>query len=312
MKISVIIPTHDRPASLIRAVRSVLGQGRRADELIVVNDAQADIPAQIAQEASAAGVKFIYVRSDRPSLTTSRNRGIRASGGDILLMIDDDVTLPEDFLERLERLYTLDSQGVVGGIGGLQVDANATAFRRRLWDGLAWAAGDGRWRPRRVASRYVVLPAQLRGQLVPARQFTGGVMSFRRGVAVENPFDEWFSGYAFSEDREYSYRVGQREALFLSPSLRAAHESAPGGRGDMRQRGRMYVANALHVVRHGTEGGPGTAFLLVYDFIGTATLYLITAMVGRRREEKLSFVAGMAGEMVGQLWLAIRKNLCGS
>ena len=49
--ISVILPTHDRPDSLRRAVRSVLAQSLLPVELIIVNDGDEEIPATRTEKA---------------------------------------------------------------------------------------------------------------------------------------------------------------------------------------------------------------------------------------------------------------------
>jgi len=309
--ISVILATHDRPESLRRAVEAVLAQTLGPKELIVVNDGAEDICPAIGQRARAAGVSFHYLRQDRPSLSASRNRGIAAATGDVVLLLDDDVMLSSDHLARLAKLYAADPAGDVGGIGAVLVKSAYGKANAWAWRMLSGAFAINRWGPRVVAARKVVLPTQLSGQLVPARFLSGGGISLRRRVAEATGFEESFAGYAFGEDTEFCFRAGRKWALFLAPQLRARHEVGPGGRPDGAAKGRMYVANMLHTLDHSVERGAGTILLFAYNMLGMIVLYTATA-VAALRFRKLAFVGGMIGELARAAASVTRKSLCGS
>jgi glycosyltransferase involved in cell wall biosynthesis len=311
LKVSVIMATHDRPDSLKRAVDSIVAQRHLPEELIIVNDGSADIAGEIAEKVRNAGVRFCCQRQDYPSLTASRNRGMAIASGDVFLLADDDVVLPADYLSRLVELYQADTAGVVAGIGGLLVRPGPRPKAHRLFEALSAALGQGRWSPRVCAARYVSLPPGLRGRLLPARRLFGGAISIRAAVARTERFEEAFGGCGLAEDREFSFRLGRRRALFVAPALRAIHESAPAGRIGMKDRGRMYAANSLHIARNSVDPGAGTYLLLGYDLMGMALLYGIWAL-GARRREHLAFAAGLVQELSRRTGLAIRRLLCAS
>ena len=309
--LTVILPTHDRPKAAERSVASILAQTRLPQELIVVDDGASPVGEAIGRRVAEAGVKFHYQRRALPSLPASRNRGVALASSDIIVFTEDDVVLPPDYLMQLARLYESDSGALVGGIGAVVVEPDSDAPGRRLWEALARSLGQGRWTPRRCASRYLSLPDKLRGKLVPARRLSGGAMSLRRSVARAEPFEEAFGGYALGEDREYSFRVGRLHALFIAPALRVCHERAPQGRPDMLRRGRMYVLNSLHIARHSTDRGAGTSLLVAYDFAGMIVLYSVWGLL-RPRRQNLQFAAGMITALAGRLCEGIRELLLGS
>ena len=75
VKVSLIIPTFDRPHLLPRAVESALRAGRDV-EVIVVDDASADRTANVC--ATLGGIK--YVRLDRnQGVAGARNVGLLES-----------------------------------------------------------------------------------------------------------------------------------------------------------------------------------------------------------------------------------------
>jgi len=84
--ISVIIPTHDRPHLLPRAVESARTAGSNV-EIIVVDDASTDDTAEVCR-----GLKNItYVRLERNlGVAGARNVGIMNSTGKYIAFLDDD------------------------------------------------------------------------------------------------------------------------------------------------------------------------------------------------------------------------------
>jgi len=311
LNVSVIFSTHDRPESLQRSIDSVLAQKILPYELIIVHDGTKPVSPDIAEILRVAGERFRYYRQKLPSLTRSRNQGMAMAKGEIILLLDDDVILPRDYISRLTALYEADRQGRIAGIGGVMVEPASRRLARRLWDAFAAAFALCRWAPRRNAARYLRLPAALKGRLLPARRLSGGAISLRRYVAKTQRFDESFTGYAFGEDLEFSFRVGQEYPLFVAPELRALHEPAPTGRPDMRSRGHAYVANFLHIAQNCVGTSAGVCLLLSMDIIGTLLRYLIWGTLGANRGNLL-FAAGMIDEIIHRVRLEMRNLLCGS
>jgi len=304
--LSVILPTHDRPDSLPRTIRSIVRQVRRPDELIIVNDGQTAVETQIADEVVSAGIQYHYIRRDVPSLPASRNRGAQSARGDIVVFCEDDVVLPPEYLRRLGQLYADDPDEQVAGIGAPVVEPGDRKLSRRTWNVLSRCLGRGRWSPRRCAARYARLPRALRGRLRPARRLSGGAMSLRRDVARLEQFDEALEGYALGEDREFSFRVGRRHALFVAPELVVEHRPGESGRPQMFSRGRMYAANSLHIARRSVEPGAGRALLVANDLAGTILLYAVWGLLGRNRQN-IRFAAGVAVELLTRMRSRMRK-----
>lgn len=321
--ISVIVPTHDRPESLGRTVRSVLDQSRLPDELIIVNDGDEEIPADIAEAVSKAGVRFIYRRRERPSLPASRNAGIDASSSDILAFLDDDVELGRDFLAEISDMYNADTDGRVDGIGAVGTDmgiglvsgnrkpdgAKNSLWSIRLWDVLVFLTAHTRWLPRRCLARSVHLPPRLRYRLIPAKFLTGGRISVRRRVVESVRFNEGFTGYAVAEDRDFSYRATQQFAMFVAPSLKLIHHCERASRPDSFAWGRMMATNHIRVAADALEPGAGKWTLLAWDLAGMILVHAVYSVIGDRK-----FHAGMArGLLAGAARAAadaVKRQLC--
>jgi glycosyltransferase involved in cell wall biosynthesis len=111
-RVSVIIPTHNRPRLLPRAVESARGAASDA-EIIVVDDASADETAEVCR--ALEGVR--YVRAERnQGVAGARNLGLLASTAEYVTFLDDDdVRLPGTLDEQADILDSDPDAGLVYG-----------------------------------------------------------------------------------------------------------------------------------------------------------------------------------------------------
>ena len=90
--VSIIIPTYNRAWIVRDAIDSVLGQTYAAFELIVVDDGSTDRTPQILD---AYGDRLRVIRQANQGVSAARNRGIGASSGPLIALLDsDDIWLP--------------------------------------------------------------------------------------------------------------------------------------------------------------------------------------------------------------------------
>jgi glycosyltransferase involved in cell wall biosynthesis len=103
VKFSLIIPTYNEEKD-IGATLNCLIKLRYPDKEIIVVDDSIDTTPQIVSAYAGRGVKLICpeVRKGR---CEARNIGIRSSSGDVLVILNADVRLPEDFLGRIKHHY---------------------------------------------------------------------------------------------------------------------------------------------------------------------------------------------------------------
>ena len=110
--ISVIVPAYNAASTIAACIESLKRQTRRAEEIIVVDDASSDATACVA---AAAGARVIRLETNcGPGV--ARNAGAEAARGTILAFTDSDCVAPEDWLERIAA--ALDEPGVVAATGG--------------------------------------------------------------------------------------------------------------------------------------------------------------------------------------------------
>jgi GT2 family glycosyltransferase len=105
--VSVIIPTYERPRDLARCLASLAGLDfpRTRYEVLVVNDGGdvAHVEAAAARWVSRCRLSLIHQANLGPG--PARSAGLRRAEGTILVFLDDDCTVPRDFLRRIERVF---------------------------------------------------------------------------------------------------------------------------------------------------------------------------------------------------------------
>ena len=111
-KVSVIIPTYNRPVELMRSIKTVLDQTYQGDiEIIIVDDSKKSHKGAIEKEFSSVlkKVKNRYInyihKAKKEGSPLARNIGIdKAKGEFIAFLDDDDLWLPEK-IEKQVRVF---------------------------------------------------------------------------------------------------------------------------------------------------------------------------------------------------------------
>jgi len=87
--VSVIIPTYQRPALLLRAVRSALAQTFSQLEVIVILDGPDPASEEALKEINDARLRLVPLPS-RVGGSETRNTGVRNACGQWVAFLDDD------------------------------------------------------------------------------------------------------------------------------------------------------------------------------------------------------------------------------
>ncbi|MEN3340164.1 MAG: hypothetical protein V7647_3840 [Acidobacteriota bacterium] len=99
VSVSIVIPTRDRAEDLRRCLAALQAQeSPRRVEIIVVDNRPGGLATP---QTCAAFPRVLLLTEARPGLSYARNAGFAAATGDVLVAIDDDVTVPAGWLERL-------------------------------------------------------------------------------------------------------------------------------------------------------------------------------------------------------------------
>lgn len=246
MTSTIIICTKDRADDLQRALESLQTQTRPPEEVIVVDSGSDDAEARVrAYEDAAVGTTVRYIHSD-PGLTKQRNIGIRQAAGDIVHFLDDDVILDERYNDAIHAAYEAEGNEDVIAVGPmleLPRPVGAWACRYRKFFMLPHVNGDGRMLPSGFGCYTWYSGVKDHHPL----EVGCGCCTFRRDVFETILYDEWFEGYGYLEDLEFTYRVGKAGRMMGASGARMLHVETPAARTRMRALIAMQIINHYYV-----------------------------------------------------------------
>ena len=165
-----------------------------------------------------------------PSTAAQRNRGVSAVETPIVVLLDDDIVLPPDYVEGL--LQRWEQQGlhafgaIVGSTSPVRSGAAKTLVRRLLM--LHVDEPDGNRTRLRRSGKVIWVEKPPLETTIPV--VGAGAVAYRTDLAQKHPFDERFAGYALGEDLEMAFRVAQEAPILQLPEPEYVHERASGGR----------------------------------------------------------------------------------
>ena len=105
-RISVVIPCHNYGRFVSEAFASVSSQSRPPDEVLIIDDGSTDDTAAVIAELSMSmpGVRSIS-RSPARGPAQTFNDGIRATTGDLVMLLSADDRISPAYLERMEEAF---------------------------------------------------------------------------------------------------------------------------------------------------------------------------------------------------------------
>ena len=102
VKVSVIMPAHNRDTLIRESIDSVLAQSFTDFELIVVDDGSTDATAAIVESYTDSRIRLI--RQPNQGVSVARNTGLEAAQGEFITFLDSDDLYYPEFLKTLYYL----------------------------------------------------------------------------------------------------------------------------------------------------------------------------------------------------------------
>ena len=277
-RITVVVPTYNRPASLTYCLQHLAAQETdEAVEILVVDDGSDD--AEPVADAVARIPSARLIRQARKGPAAARNAGVRAAAGSLICLTDDDCEPDRAWASRLARALH-DGEDVVAGL-------------------TRNGAGDSR----------VALASQLLVEHFAEQSAVPFAASNNIGATArllrEIPFDESYPD-AGGEDRDWCQRVAARGyRIAHDPSALIVHHQSLTLRRYVSQHARYGRASYHYhrsprgrrslerphfyagLIRRGFRAGPSVGLLVTAAQWVTALGYLsewLRASVPSRRD----------------------------
>lgn len=231
VRVTIGIATKGRSTVLKSTLDQVRCQTRRPDRVIVCGTSEADLE-------SVANESWLECITAPAGLPIQRNAILRLAGdGDIVLFLDDDFLMAADYVEMTARAFET-HPGLVATTGDPIADgARGPGYTTE--QALALIRDD-------TGPRNHVVQAAPHGY--------GCNMAIRVSTARANAvkFDERLPLYAWSEDVDYTHRLGRHGAIAKVLGARGVHLGTKQGRTSGRRLGYSQVANPIYLYFKGS------------------------------------------------------------
>ncbi len=271
-------------------LKSLNDQSHLPDQVIIVDGGDYQVKDVVHEFPNLI---LNHLQCVPPSAARQRNVGLKAIYPEITLIgfIDDDIVLEPDALEKMMDYW----ENAPESIGG-------TAFNMVNHPQIY-----GKWLKSLSLTEKLGLYSKDRGKVLPSGFHTmigyvpvitfvqwlpTGAVILRRRILEEFQFDEWFVGYSYLEDLDFTYQVGKTYQLVVVADARFYHYPAATGRDSDHMFGKREVANRLYFVKKNKELSlPLCRLGLVIRMLISLCLFI--------RERKPSYLHRMLGNIVG-------------
>lgn len=254
LTISIVTPTFRRVEEVKGLLENISQQSLLPHELILVDGA-----LEGENETEKAVLKIInnfpfeikYIRHGGGT-AIQRNVGIDNAQGKFVALIDDDVRLEKDFLQKMVEVYQNDAGGEIGGIVGYRTNQHFEITNSERW----------RWY-KRLKLLTVYEPGRydfncgypINNNMQepfsgthPVDFMTTACAVWRREVFDTGlRFDTFFTDYGILEDAHFSLRAGKKWQLLQCGDAHCEELHSPNGRVNRRKIGYKCVVNYYFV-----------------------------------------------------------------
>lgn len=280
MKIAFITPTKDRPSEIRKMLTSYMAQTHQPDQVIVV-DASRDPVEDVIAEFPELNIDYKRWTKE-PSAAAQRNGGLELLADDINLVcfFDDDQVLHKDAITRMVSNWSEEIEK--------QTKVSENHNTEKLKQLAAASFFDASWNDNRTStlkksslSSKLGLYSQKPGGVAPSGWqslyygFVSGenldvewmssqAIVLDRKVLEEFQFDEYFKGYSYLEDLDFSYSISRKYRMVVVADAKFDHFHSPSGRGSVLQFGKTEILNRLYFVKkHNLSIGSYTLAMFV-------------------------------------------------
>ena len=258
--IAYVVPTKDRPEDLRVLFESLQLQTVLPNQIIIVDGSSPDIKYVCDEYPD---LPITYDRCFPPSLAKQRNAGMARLHNNITIAgyLDDDIELDPDATEKMLAFWS-DVPENTGG-AAISIRDQHNQINSKLMSIFLMAGKT----PGKMLSSAHAVHIPFIGRTFETQWLYGGATIWSREVINTFNYDEWFDGYGFLEDVDYSYRVSQKHRLYVVGDSRCLHHSA--GLSDKKQYvfGKQQVFNRLYFARKMRTFSPLAVYWAIFGNI---------------------------------------------
>ncbi len=252
-KVSIIVPTYNRPKETEAAIKSLLKLDYPDFEIIVVDDASTDNTASVL---ARFGKKIRVIRRKKNGgPAAARNDGLRAAKGEFIAFTDSDCTVSKNWIKTLVKFIETKTENVAGVCGTIYPPKDANELMRLIY-----------FMPQMDGN--TLLADKLKKPFSVSNISCNNALWRKNVIKKMNGFDEsFFRAYrVVPEDSELCYRtLKDGHVFYMYPGAEVYHHFRPTFTEFLKQSYRAGRGGGVVMFKQNQWFGPST-LLLIYAF----------------------------------------------
>ena len=307
-KISIVIPTKNRPDDVVRCINSISNQTLEPYEIVIVDASDSNELKEIQSNFSKLNINYIH--TEKPGLTIQRNIGIRECKGDIIVFSDDDMIWDINYLKEILYVFNQYEGYKIGGVTGNIIWISqkeklsfSNIFLNKLIKNLKIffllpRSGNGFFQ----SSGHPTIITDEKEQIKRCEFLYGGTMTFRKDVIKKFMFDEHLTGYGLGEDDDIAYRVSRSHQNYFAPKALIVHNNiSQSSRGNKENESKIKIENWHYLFKKNIPQDKIHKIAFYWSILGLIILEIINIFGNRN-------FSGMRGYIRGIRMIAHKKS----
>lgn len=286
---AVVIPTRNRPDLLAELVRNIEKVSLNPCIVVIVDSSE----DPLFRENSSNSLMITTRRTEIKSAAQQRNIGIEIVlkhaeelNIEFISFLDDDVRIPENYFEELQRIFYSDST-VVGVSGFAKVENQTTQKRNFLKDFLGITGAPG------TLTRAAVNISPSGIQNCKEVEWLIGCATWRIDGIYGLRFEKDFTGHSLYEDVIFSCRARKSGKLLFTPSIELLHSLESQNEVNIKQHYRDWVSNRYRIFNYSIPNVSKFKFWLLILVSVIDALFKLSVQ-HRQRQRFLGLLEGTA------------------
>ena len=251
MTLTIAVCTRNRFDDLNRCCISLSTQKevqKENIEILIVDDGNLSLEELNSLRTILEKYRFSYYKKQKAGLFLSRLEAIKRCKTDIILFLDDDVVLDEDYLFLLFETYK--DFPKVAGVGGVDLLLPKYGFLRKLYSRLfLYHSGESSKLSLSMMNSSMYMWQDEKEPFFS--EFLDGCnMSFKKEAVKDVEFQDYFNSYSLGEDLFFSLHASKKGKLIVNPSLRVKHIKSSLSRDRVENVAFMKVVNHYKLLKY--------------------------------------------------------------
>lgn len=282
MELTIAICTRNREDDLSKCVKSIAKQSieNKNIEVLIVDDGNLKDQYISNIKDQLFNFEVNYHKKKSPGLYLSRLKSIEIAKGDIILFLDDDITLEESYIQYL--LDTYEKYPDTAGVGGVDILLPKYSLLRTIYTTFFL------YHSQKVGKLSITgLNSSMHKWINKKNVFyteylNGCNMSFRKSVINNLPEVGFFNNYSLGEDLFTSLYASNNSELLINPDMKVKHFQTQISRDKIENVAKMKVVNHYKMLPFLKTGK------MKYIFIYWTYIGMMIASVLKRDFKELS------------------------